>query len=46
MERLGRVTRERDPGDRRVQRVLLTPAGETLFVRRLLGVLAANATRG
>jgi MarR family transcriptional regulator for hemolysin len=33
MERAGLVTRERDPGDRRVQRVLLTPAGEELFLR-------------
>jgi MarR family transcriptional regulator for hemolysin len=29
----GFVTRDRDPGNRRVQRVALTPAGEQLFLR-------------
>ena len=33
LERAGLVTRWRDPDNRRVQRVLLTPAGEELFVR-------------
>ena len=33
LERAGLVTRERDPGNRRVQRVALTEAGEQLFVR-------------
>ena len=33
LERSGLVTRWRDPDNRRVQRVLLTPAGEELFVR-------------
>jgi MarR family transcriptional regulator for hemolysin len=33
LERAGLVTRWRDPDNRRVQRVLLTPAGEQLFVR-------------
>src|SRR3954449_7030498 len=32
-ERAGLVTRERDPANRRVQRVALTEAGEALFVR-------------
>lgn len=33
LERAGLVTRWRDPDNRRVQRVLLTPAGEQSFVR-------------
>jgi MarR family transcriptional regulator for hemolysin len=33
LERAGLVTRERDPANRRVQRVALTEAGEALFVR-------------
>src|SRR3954451_15761433 len=33
MERTGLVTRDRDPANRRVQRVALTEAGEALFVR-------------
>ena len=33
LERAGLVTRDRDPGNRRVQRVALTEAGEALFVR-------------
>ncbi|RBY90524.1 MarR family winged helix-turn-helix transcriptional regulator [Blastococcus sp. TF02A-26] len=33
LERAGLVTRWRDPDNRRVQRVLLTAAGEDLFVR-------------
>src|SRR5690242_19606284 len=33
LERAGLVTRDRDPANRRVQRVALTEAGETLFVR-------------
>ncbi|MGZ4509400.1 MAG: MarR family winged helix-turn-helix transcriptional regulator [Blastococcus sp.] len=33
MERAGFVTRVREPGNRRVQRVQLTEAGEALFVR-------------
>lgn len=33
LERSGLVTRWRDPDNRRVQRVLLTAAGEELFVR-------------
>jgi MarR family transcriptional regulator, transcriptional regulator for hemolysin len=33
LERAGFVTREREPGNRRVQRVHLTPAGEALFLR-------------
>lgn len=33
LERSGLVTRWRDPDNRRVQRVLLTPAGEDLFLR-------------
>ena len=33
LERAGLVTRWRDPDNRRVQRALLTPAGEELFVR-------------
>ena len=33
LERAGLVTRWRDPDNRRVQRVLLTAAGENLFVR-------------
>jgi MarR family transcriptional regulator for hemolysin len=33
LERAGLVTRWRDPENRRVQRVLLTAAGEDLFVR-------------
>ena len=33
LERAGLVTRWRDPDNRRVQRALLTPAGEQLFVR-------------
>jgi MarR family transcriptional regulator for hemolysin len=33
LERAGLVTRRRDPDNRRVQRVLLTAAGEDLFVR-------------
>jgi len=31
--RAGLVTRERDPGNRRVQRVTLTDSGEALFLR-------------
>ena len=33
MERAGLVTRDREPGNRRVQRVTLTDAGEQLFLR-------------
>jgi MarR family transcriptional regulator for hemolysin len=33
MDRAGFVTREREPGNRRVQRVTLTEAGEQLFLR-------------
>jgi MarR family transcriptional regulator for hemolysin len=33
LERAGLVTRDRDPANRRVQRVALTEAGEALFVR-------------
>ncbi|MGZ4656437.1 MAG: MarR family winged helix-turn-helix transcriptional regulator [Blastococcus sp.] len=33
MERAGFVTRVREPGNRRVQRVQLTEAGEALFLR-------------
>ena len=33
MERAGLVTRTRDPGNRRVQRIVVTEAGETLFLR-------------
>lgn len=33
MERAGLVTRERDPGNRRVQQVRPTEAGERLFLR-------------
>jgi MarR family transcriptional regulator for hemolysin len=33
LERAGLVNRWRDPDNRRVQRVLLTPAGEELFLR-------------
>jgi MarR family transcriptional regulator for hemolysin len=33
LERSGLVTREREPGNRRVQRVTLTEAGEQLFLR-------------
>ena len=33
MERAGLLRRERDPANRRVQRVLLTDAGEQLFLR-------------
>ena len=33
MERAGLVTRDREPGNRRVQRVALTDAGEQLFLR-------------
>src|SRR3954462_6058195 len=33
LERAGFVTREREPGNRRVQRVELTPEGEALFLR-------------
>jgi MarR family transcriptional regulator, transcriptional regulator for hemolysin len=33
LERAGLITRRRDPANRRVQRVLLTPEGERLFVR-------------
>src|SRR4051795_462193 len=33
LERTGLVTRDRDPANRRVQRVALTEAGEALFVR-------------
>ena len=33
LERAGLVTRERDPANRRVQRVALTEAGAALFVR-------------
>jgi MarR family transcriptional regulator for hemolysin len=33
LRRRGFVTRERDPGNRRVQRVVLTDAGEQLFLR-------------
>jgi MarR family transcriptional regulator for hemolysin len=33
LTRAGFVTRDRDPGNRRVQRVALTPAGEQLFLR-------------
>ena len=33
MERAGLLRRERDPANRRVQRALLTEAGEQLFVR-------------
>ncbi len=33
MERAGLVTRERDPANRRVQRVAATEAGEQLFLR-------------
>ena len=39
LERAGLVTRTRDPGNRRVQQVALTPAGEELF--RRLRVAAA-----
>jgi MarR family transcriptional regulator for hemolysin len=39
LERAGLVTRVRDPGNRRVQQVALTPAGEGLF--RRLRVAAA-----
>jgi MarR family transcriptional regulator for hemolysin len=34
LERAGLVTRDRDPANRRVQRVALTDAGEALFVRQ------------
>jgi MarR family transcriptional regulator for hemolysin len=33
LERAGLVTRDREPGNRRVQRVALTDAGEQLFLR-------------
>jgi MarR family transcriptional regulator for hemolysin len=33
LERAGLVTRDRDPANRRVQRVALTESGEALFVR-------------
>ena len=33
LRRRGFVTREREPGNRRVQRVVLTDAGEQLFLR-------------
>ncbi len=33
MDRAGLVTREREPGNRRVQQVRLTAAGERLFLR-------------
>src|SRR3954452_25308943 len=33
LRRRGFVTREREPGNRRVQRVVLTEAGEQLFLR-------------
>jgi MarR family transcriptional regulator for hemolysin len=33
MERAGLVTRDREPGNRRVQRVTVTEAGEQLFLR-------------
>lgn len=33
LERAGLVTREREPGNRRVQRVTVTDAGEQLFLR-------------
>ena len=33
MDRAGLVTREREPGNRRVQQVRLTEAGERLFLR-------------
>jgi MarR family transcriptional regulator for hemolysin len=33
LTRAGFVTREREPGNRRVQRVVLTDAGEQLFLR-------------
>lgn len=33
LERAGLVTREREPGNRRVQRVAVTEAGEQLFLR-------------
>ena len=33
MERAGLVTRTRDPGNRRVQRIAVTEAGEALFLR-------------
>ena len=33
MERAGLVTRTRDPGNRRVQRIAVTEAGEHLFLR-------------
>ena len=39
LERAGLVTRTRDPGNRRVQKVALTPAGEGMF--RRLRVAAA-----
>ena len=40
MERDGLVARERDPADRRTQRVMLTPAGHALF-RDLLATVVA-----
>ncbi len=33
MDRAGLVTRDRDPGNRRVQQVRLSDAGERLFLR-------------
>ena len=33
LERAGLVTRNRDPGNRRVQRIAVTEAGEQLFLR-------------
>jgi MarR family transcriptional regulator for hemolysin len=33
LERAGLVTRSRDPGNRRVQRIAVTEAGEQLFLR-------------
>ena len=33
LERAGLVTRTRDPGNRRVQRIAVTEAGEALFLR-------------
>ena len=48
VEALGLVVREHDPGDRRVRRLRLTPAGEALHARLLdeVGELERVATAG
>jgi MarR family transcriptional regulator for hemolysin len=43
MERDGLVVRNRDPGNRRVHRVTLTPDGEALFQRLLAAAIAFDA---